>query len=115
MVGESRFRGTKLGMVSRCIHVIGIGAGDPDYLTVQAIEALNSTDVFFLSDKGEAKHDLVALRREICSRFIRDRSYRFVELPDPERSADLSRRVPPLAVRAVGRAHRRRRDRHGCD
>ena len=90
MVGESRFRGTKLGMVSRCIHVIGIGAGDPDYLTVQAIEALNSTDVFFLSDKGEAKHDLVALRREICSRFIRDRSYRFVELPDPERSAPLS-------------------------
>jgi hypothetical protein len=34
--------------------------------------------------------------------------------PDTERSADLARRVPPLAARAVGRAHRRRRDRHGC-
>jgi len=34
--------------------------------------------------------------------------------PDTERSADLARRVPPLTVRAVGRARRRRRDRHGC-
>ena len=59
-------------MVSRCIHVIGIGAGDPDYMTVQAIEALNDTQVFFVTDKGEAKSDLVALRQEICSRFIRE-------------------------------------------
>jgi precorrin-6A synthase len=75
-------------MVSRHIHVIGIGAGDPDYLTVQAIEALNDTQVFFAMDKGEPKTDLVALRREICARFIREPGYRFVELPDPKRSTD---------------------------
>jgi precorrin-6A synthase len=74
--------------VSRHIHVIGIGAGDPDYLTVQAIEALNDTQVFFAMDKGEAKSDLVALRREICTRFIRQPGYRFVELADPKRSTD---------------------------
>jgi precorrin-6A synthase len=68
------------------IHVIGIGAGDPDYVTRQAIEALNDTQVFFAMDKGEAKSDLVALRREICARFIREPGYRFVELPDPKRS-----------------------------
>jgi precorrin-6A synthase len=39
-------------------------------------------------DKGEAKADLVALRRTICERFIREPGYRFVELPDPKRSAD---------------------------
>jgi precorrin-6A synthase len=72
--------------VGRHIHVIGIGAGNPDYLTVQAIEALNHTQVFFAMDKGEAKSDLVALRREICARFIREPGYRFVELPDPKRS-----------------------------
>ncbi|OBF61152.1 precorrin-6A synthase (deacetylating) [Mycobacterium sp. 852002-50816_SCH5313054-b] len=72
--------------MSRHIHVIGIGAGNPDYLTVQAIEALNDTQVFFAMDKGEAKSDLVALRREICARFIREPGYRFVELPDPKRS-----------------------------
>jgi len=74
--------------VGRHIHVIGIGAGDPDYMTVQAIRALNDTQVFFSMDKGETKTDLVALRREICARFIREPGYRFVELPDPKRSTD---------------------------
>lgn len=73
--------------MSRHIHVIGIGAGDPDYVTRQAIAALNDTEVFFAMDKGEAKSDLVALRREICSRFISEPGYRFVELPDPKRSS----------------------------
>lgn len=74
--------------MSRHIHVIGIGAGDPDYMTVQAIEALNDTQVFFAMDKGETKSDLVALRRKICARFIRQPGYRFVELPDPKRSSE---------------------------
>ena len=74
--------------MTRFIHVIGIGAGDPDYMTVQAIEALNDTQVFFAMDKGETKSDLVALRRQICARFIREPGYRFVELPDPERLTD---------------------------
>jgi precorrin-6A synthase len=75
-------------MARRRIHVIGIGVGDPDYVTVQAIAALNDTRVFFAMDKGEAKADLVALRRKICERFIREPGYRFVELSDPKRSAD---------------------------
>lgn len=68
------------------IHVIGIGAGDPDHVTAQAVRALNDTDVFFAMDKGEAKSDLVALRRDICRRFINEPRYRFVELPDPQRA-----------------------------
>lgn len=68
------------------IHVIGIGAGDPDHVTAQAVRALNDTDVFFAMDKGEAKGDLVALRRDICRRFIDEPRYRFVELPDPKRA-----------------------------
>jgi precorrin-6A synthase len=74
--------------VTRRIHVIGIGAGDPDYVTAQAVAALNDTQVFFAMDKGEAKDDLVALRREVCRRFIREPGYRFVELPDPVRAKD---------------------------
>ena len=70
----------------RTIHVIGIGAGDPDYVTTQAISALNDTQVFFAMDKGETKDDLVALRRLICDRFITAPGYRFVELPDPKRA-----------------------------
>lgn len=76
----------KGGMANRRIHVIGIGAGDPDYVTVQAIKALNDTQVFFAAAKGEVKSDLVELRREICERFIDMPGYRFVELPDPKRA-----------------------------
>lgn len=72
----------------RTIHVIGIGVGDPDFVTAQAIRALKDTQVFFAMDKGEAKGDLLALRHEICRRFISDGDYRFVELPDPPRAAD---------------------------
>jgi precorrin-6A synthase len=74
--------------VTRRIHVIGIGAGDPDYVTVQAVDALNDSQVFFAMDKGSQKDDLVALRRQICERFIREPGYRFVELPDPPRARD---------------------------
>jgi precorrin-6A synthase len=74
--------------VTRFIHVIGIGAGDPDYVTAEAVRALNDTQVFFAMDKGEVKSDLVELRRQICQRFIRETGYRFVELADPPRAKD---------------------------
>lgn len=73
-------------MGRRHIHVIGIGAGDPNYLTVQAIEALNHAQVFFAADKGETKGDPLEFRRQLCARFIREPGYRFVELPDPQRA-----------------------------
>jgi precorrin-6A synthase len=65
--------------------VIGIGAGNPDYITMQAVKALNRVDVFFLMDKGQSKDKLIDLRREICERYISDRDYRFVEARTPER------------------------------
>lgn len=69
----------------RKILVIGIGAGDPEYITVQAIHALNQVDVFFIMDKGREKDDLVRLRRQICDLYIEDKSYRTVEAADPPR------------------------------
>ena len=39
--------------------VIGIGAGNPDYITMQAVKALNRVDVFFLLDKGPRKDKLI--------------------------------------------------------
>lgn len=69
----------------RKLLVIGIGAGNPDFLTVQAINALSEADVFFVFDKGEPKGDLVRFRRDICERFIKDHPYRFVAIEDPVR------------------------------
>jgi precorrin-6A synthase len=74
----------------RKLYLIGIGAGNPEYITVQAIKALNAVNVFFFMDKGEAKQDLVALRKEICERYIENRSYRVVETADPVRDPAIS-------------------------
>ena len=54
----------------RKVFIIGIGAGNPDYITVQAINALNEVDVFFVMDKGREKEDLIRLRKDICERYI---------------------------------------------
>jgi precorrin-6A synthase len=89
----------------RKIFVIGIGAGNPDYITIQAINALNEVDVFFLMDKGEEKEYLVRLRKDICERYIKDRSYRFVETADPPRD-----RTPSSYEPAVRAWHEQRAD-----
>jgi precorrin-6A synthase len=82
----------------RKVFVIGIGAGNPDYITIQAINALNEVDVFFVMDKGQEKEDLVRLRKEICERYIKNKSYRMVETADPPRDRTPSSYEP--AVRA---------------
>ena len=70
----------------KTILIIGIGAGDPDYITVQAVKALNRVDVFFLLDKGRTKGKLRDVREEICRRHIAPgRVHRFVEAPSPPR------------------------------
>ncbi|MDO4631652.1 MAG: precorrin-6A synthase (deacetylating) [Corynebacterium sp.] len=51
----------------RRIMVIGIGAGSPDHLTLGAIKALQQADVVIAIDKGEEKHDLLGLRKEILA------------------------------------------------
>ena len=69
----------------RKVFVIGIGAGDPEHVTVQAIKAMNEVDVIFVLEKANGRHDLVQLRKEICERYIENRPYRLVEVRDPER------------------------------
>jgi precorrin-6A synthase len=72
----------------RTILAVGIGAGDPEHVTVQAVRALNRADVFFELEKRAGTEDLVALRRAICELYIEDPSYRVVTVADPPR--DLS-------------------------
>ncbi|MGP3937636.1 precorrin-6A synthase (deacetylating) [Nonomuraea sp. KM88] len=69
--------------------VIGIGAGDPDHLTLQAAKAIARTDVFFLVDKGEVKDELVRLRQDLIAEHGRP-PYRVAEARDPERDRNAS-------------------------
>jgi len=87
------------------LFVIGIGAGNPDYVTVQAINALNEVDVFFVIDKGKEREDLLRLRKEICDRYVRDKSFRTIEAPDPLRD-----RNPASYQSAVASWHEQRAD-----
>jgi precorrin-6A synthase len=68
----------------RKIYVIGIGAGDPDHLTLQAAKAIGRTDVFFLLDKGEAKDSMIGLRRRLLKSYARP-GRRIAEGRDPDR------------------------------
>jgi precorrin-6A synthase len=85
------------------ILVIGIGAGDPDHLTLQAAKAIGRTDVFFVLDKGEVKQELVELREEILRRH--GTQYRVVVGRDPERD-----RSSEAYVESVDDWRRRRAD-----
>jgi precorrin-6A synthase len=89
----------------RTLLVIGIGMGNPDQLTLQAIQALNQVDVFFVIDKGDATRELVELRSEICARHITG-DYRIVEIPEVDRD-----RTSPAYRDAVVDWHEQRAER----
>jgi precorrin-6A synthase len=89
----------------REIVVIGVGAGDPDQVTMQAVAALNRVDVFFVLGKGEVKQELVDLRSEILRRYATAKGYRVVVGQDPERD-----RTTSAYAEAVDDWRRRRAD-----
>lgn len=65
------------------IDVIGIGAGSPAHVTLEAIEALRGVDVVFALDKGSAKSDLLEARRAILDEHAPHVD--LVVVPDPPR------------------------------
>jgi precorrin-6A synthase len=78
----------------RTISVVGIGSGDPEHVTVQAINTLN---------KGDVKHELIDLRREICARYLTG-PYRVVTAADPERDRGAAAYGPAVAQWRAKRA-----------
>jgi precorrin-6A synthase len=87
----------------RKLSIVGIGAGNPDHITVQAIKALSNVDVIFLIDKGGDKEDLAELRKDICARYVKNPSHRIVEAKDPARD-----RAPANYEMAVAAWHAQR-------
>ncbi|WP_158945479.1 precorrin-6A synthase (deacetylating) [Granulicella sp. S190] len=82
----------------RKLYVIGIGSGNPEHITIEAIRTMNLVDVFFVMSKGEAKSDLVRLRKDICERYIDKTSYRTIEVVDPERDPSIASYVSRVEV-----------------
>ena len=87
----------------RRLYVIGIGVGDPEQLTLQAVAAMNRVDVFFTIDKGDATSDLAALRTELLARHVA-RPHRVVAAPEVPRDRD------PIAYLATATDWQARRE-----
>ncbi len=88
--------------------LVGIGTGNPDHITLQAIRALNRAEVVLIPCKGEGKADLAEMRRALCAEVITSSATRLVEFDLPERDAqtpDYRQRVDDWhdAVAAVWR------------
>ncbi|CAM4110460.1 Precorrin-6A synthase [deacetylating] [Pseudomonas reidholzensis] len=67
--------------------LIGIGAGDPQQITLQAVAALQRATVFFVLDKGAGTEDLVQIRKRILERHAVPDRYRLVQVEDPPRAS----------------------------
>jgi precorrin-6A synthase len=88
-----------LGIVQQ-LYVIGIGAGDPDQVTMQAVKAMRKVDVFFVIGKGAEKQELVDVRTTILTEHL-DHPYRIVEIPDPLRDRSIASTGADPAYRGV--------------
>jgi precorrin-6A synthase len=52
------------------LSLIGIGTGNPDHVTGQAVKALDRADLILIPRKGSAKSDLAEVRELILSRVL---------------------------------------------
>ena len=87
----------------KTILLIGIGSGNPEQITIQAINALNRAKVLFILDKGYADDSLLRLRKEICQRYIHGNDYRLLQISDPPREED-----PLCYQQGIARWHEQR-------
>jgi len=69
------------------LHLIGIGTGNPDHLTRQAVKVLNAADLVMIPRKGDSKADLAELRRQICAEVITNPLTHIAEFDLPVRDA----------------------------
>ncbi|WP_432817335.1 precorrin-6A synthase (deacetylating) [Sulfitobacter sp. JB4-11] len=78
------------------LTLIGIGTGNPEHLTLQAVRAINAQDMILIPRKGEGKADLAVLRRDICAQVLTNPDTQVVEFDLPvrdEATPDYQQRV----------------------
>jgi len=74
------------------LYLIGIGPGDPKYLTLQAKELIERLELFFVPEKKEGKSELTKKRLEIVKFVKGNRPFSVVPLSFPERKKGLNYR-----------------------
>jgi precorrin-6A synthase len=75
----------------RKVLIVGIGAGNPDFVTVQAINVRGHVTLFFIPDQGGDKgpdkmmKDPARLRAEIVELYVRNRPFRTTTYREPHK------------------------------
>ncbi|WP_168013376.1 precorrin-6A synthase (deacetylating) [Halomonas salinarum] len=68
------------------LSLIGIGTGNPEHVTLAGVRALREAELILLPRKGEARSDLVDLRRLLCRQLLDEAAHsRVVEFDLPRR------------------------------
>lgn len=67
------------------LTLVGIGTGNLDHLTLQAVEAIRAADLLLIPDKGESKQELADLRRRIAAGCVGEGRTQVLSFPMPER------------------------------
>ncbi|MEL6168741.1 MAG: precorrin-6A synthase (deacetylating) [Pseudomonadota bacterium] len=78
------------------LYLVGIGTGNPEHLTLEAVRTLKSADLILIPNKRAETAELAELRREICEAILFGQGPKIVEFDLPERermSADYHRAV----------------------
>jgi precorrin-6A synthase len=81
----------------RRISIVGIGAGDPDDVTIAAIKAIGASDVVFVIEKPGARSELERARREILARHVPGGAQRVVAVEDPQRDREAAAYVEAVS------------------
>ncbi len=99
--------------MTRRIVLIGVGPGDPEQVTLQAIRAMNEVDLFVVTSKNRPEGDhLAAARGALLARHVTgDPGVVLVEDPERDRSASGTASIRDYR-RAVGDWHEARAERY---
>lgn len=87
----------------RKVLIVGVGAGNPDFVTVQAIDVRGHVTLFFIPNQrpGLGMKDHARLRAEILELYVRNRPFRTAPYKEPCRSDDS---VDPAAASGLRHA-----------
>ncbi|MCU4138378.1 MAG: Precorrin-2 methylase [Thermodesulfobacteria bacterium] len=67
------------------VYLIGMGPGNLKYLTLEAVDLIKRLPLFLIPLKSSKKTYLTEKRKEILYKIRKDRNFKIVEIPFPER------------------------------
>ena len=70
------------------LYLVGIGTGNPDHVTQQAVNILRCSDIIMVPRKGSEKGDLANLRYQICDQLLGEKPPAIFEFDIPKRSSE---------------------------